>query len=84
MNRDECKAACRLHHIISNRRNLVSCKESVVSAHSMKACTGLVVHQVVFTDVQITIGQRAAVLPVLKALRLLAYTKQMLPLTGCS
>jgi hypothetical protein len=40
--------------------------------------------QVLLTDVQITIRQRAAVLPVLRALLLLAYTKQMLPLIGCS
>jgi hypothetical protein len=59
-------------------------KVGVVSAHSMKACTGLAVRQVVFTDVQITIQQIAAVLPVLRALLLLAYTKQMLPLIGCS
>jgi hypothetical protein len=37
------------------------------------------VRQVVFADVQITIRQRVAVLPVL----LLAYTKPMQPLTGC-
>ncbi len=59
-------------------------KVGVVSAHSMKACTEGAVRQVVFTDVQITIRQRAAVFPVLRALLLLAYTKQMLPLIGCS
>jgi hypothetical protein len=59
-------------------------KVCVVSAQSMKACTGLAVRQVVFTDVQITIRQRAAVIPVLRALLLLAFTKQMLPLIGCS
>jgi hypothetical protein len=51
-------------------------KVGVVSAHPMKACTGLAVRQVVFTDVQITIRQKAAVLPVLRALLLLAYTKK--------
>jgi hypothetical protein len=50
----------------------------------MKACTGQAVRQVVFTDVQVTIRQRAAVFPGLRALLLLAYTKQMLPLIGCS
>jgi hypothetical protein len=50
----------------------------------MKGCTGRVLRQVVFADVQITIRQRAAVFPVLRALLLLAYTKQMLPLIGCS
>jgi hypothetical protein len=85
MNSAECKASCWLHLIILNRRNWYHAKKvRVVSAHSMKACTGRAVRQVVFTDVQITIRQRAAVLPVLRALLLLAYTKQMLPLIGCS
>ena len=84
MNRAECKAACRLHLIIPNWRNIHAKKVGVVSAHSMEACTGRAVRQVVFTEVQITIRQRAAVFPVLRALLLLAYTKQMLPLIGCS
>ncbi len=59
-------------------------KVGIVSAHSMEACTGRAVRQVVFTDVQVTIRQRAAVLQVLRALLLLVRTKQMLPLIGCS
>ncbi len=50
----------------------------------MEACTGRAVRQVVFTDVHITIRQRAAALQVFRALLLLARTKQMLPLIGCS
>ncbi len=50
----------------------------------MKACTGRAVRQVVFTDVQITVRQRAAVLQVFRALLLLARTKQMRPLIGGS
>ncbi len=50
----------------------------------MKACTGLAVRQVLFTDVQIAIQQRAAVFPGLRALLLLAYTEQMLALIGYS
>jgi hypothetical protein len=84
LNRDECKAACRLLLIIPNWRNIHAKKVGVVSAHSMKACTRLAVLPVVFTDVQITIRQGAAVLPVLRTLLLLAYTKQIMPLIGCS
>jgi hypothetical protein len=50
----------------------------------MKFCAGLAVRQVVFADMQITIRQRAVVLPVLRVLILLVYTKQVLPLIGCS
>jgi hypothetical protein len=55
----------------------------VGSAHNMKACTGQAMRQVVFTDLQITIRQRLAVLPGLRTLLILAYTKQTLPLIGC-
>jgi hypothetical protein len=41
----------------------------------MKSSSGLAVRQVVFTDVQITIRQRTAVLLVLRALLLLALHK---------
>ncbi len=60
MNRAECKAACRLHLTILNRRNIEPCKESwrrFCTLHTVPA-----VRQVVFADVQITIRQRVAVL----------------------
>ena len=63
LNRAECKAACRLHLTILNRRNIGPCKESwrrFCTLHTVPA-----VRQVVFADVQITIRQRVAVLPVL-------------------
>ena len=85
MNRAECKAACRLHLIILNRRNIGTKKKKVGvgSARSKISCIKTAVRQVVFTDVQITIQQRAAVLQVFRAVLLLARTKQMLPLIGC-
>ncbi len=62
MNRAECKATCRLHLTILNRRKIGPCKESwrrFCTLHTVPA-----VRQVVFADVQITIRQRDAVLPV--------------------
>ncbi len=41
-------------------------KVGIVSASSIKSCTGPAVRQVVFTDVQITIQQKVVVLPVLR------------------
>ena len=55
----ECKAACRLHLTILNRRNIGPCKESwrrFCTLHTVPA-----VRQVIFSDVQITdIGQSFA------------------------
>ena len=57
MNRAECKAACRLHLIIPNRRNIgIELRKSVVPARSQKSCIVQAVRQVVFTDVLI-VGQ---------------------------
>ncbi len=63
MNRAECKAACRLHLTILNRRNIGTMQRKwrrFCTPHTVPA-----VRQVVFADVQITIRQRVAVLPVL-------------------
>ncbi len=51
MNRAECKAACRLHLTILNRRKYwyQVKKVSVGSAHSIKSCSVQAVRQVVFT-----------------------------------
>jgi hypothetical protein len=53
---------------ILNRRNIgIKQKEvGVGSARSITYCIKPAVHQVVFSDVQITIRQRIAVLPVLE------------------
>ncbi len=60
LNKAECKAACRLHLTILNVK-----KVSVGPERSLKSCIMQAVRQVVFTDVQITIRQIVAVLPVL-------------------
>ena len=84
MNRAECKAACQLHLTILNRRNIGPCKESwrrFCTLHTVPA-----VRQVVFADVQITIGQSCSspgARILVRALLLLAYTKSTLPLIGC-
>jgi hypothetical protein len=67
LNKAECKAACHLHLIILNRRNIGAQvkKVGIGSARSIKSCIKPAVRQVVFTDGQITIRQRVAVLPVL-------------------
>jgi hypothetical protein len=52
-NRVECKAACQLHLIILNRRNIGIKKVGVVPAHSIKSSIGQALRQLVFTDVLI-------------------------------